>query len=114
MAALALLAAPVHGQTVPSPPATASVTPPTAPAAPVAPHPHVTMDERFTKANTTHDGHLTLAQAKLGYAMVAKHFTEIDAKGRGYVTEDDIHAWEKAERDRHHTAQQPTAPPPKT
>src|SRR5580698_7706306 len=49
---------------------------------------------KFYAANTTHDGHLTLAQAKAGnLKMVADHFTQIDTKQRGYVTFYDIQAW---------------------
>ena len=115
LAALALLAAPAYAQTAPAavPPAVA-----TAPAAATtkpapAVHHRETMDERFAKANTTHDGHLTLAQAKAGYPTVAKRFTEIDAAKRGYVTEDDIRAWEKAERARREAAKPPATTPPK-
>jgi hypothetical protein len=28
---------------------------------------HLTMEQRFEKANVTHDGHLTMDQAKTGY-----------------------------------------------
>jgi hypothetical protein len=72
------------------------------------------MDQRFTNANVTHDGHLTLDQAKAGYPTVAKHFVQIDATKKGYITEDDIRAWEKAERERRHEAQQPAATPNKS
>jgi hypothetical protein len=49
---------------------------------------------KFYAANITHDGHLTLAQAKTGnLKMVADHFAEIDMKHRGYVTFYDIQAW---------------------
>jgi hypothetical protein len=49
---------------------------------------------KFYTANTTHDGHLTLAQAKTGnLKMVVDHFAEIDTKHRGYVTFYDIQAW---------------------
>lgn len=49
---------------------------------------------KFYAANTTHDGHLTLAQAKAaGLAPVADHFGDIDVKKRGYVTFYDIEAW---------------------
>ncbi len=107
LAALALLAVPAYAQT--TLPAAAP-----APATAPAPHPRVTMDQRFTNANTTHDGHLTLDQAKAGYPTIAKHFTQIDATKKGYLTEDDIRAWEKAERDRRHEAQQPAATPNKS
>jgi len=109
-AALALFAAPSYAQTAPP----AAVTPTaSSPAAAPAPHHRATMDERFANANTTHDGHLTLAQAKAGYSTVARHFTEIDTAKNGYVTEDNIRAWEKAARERRHEAQQPAATPTK-
>lgn len=48
----------------------------------------------FYAANTTHDGHLTLAQAKAGgLTPVADHFSDIDVKKKGYVTPYDIEAW---------------------
>jgi len=103
--ALALLAAPTFAQT--SPPTTN--TPPAAAAKPHTEHHRETMDERFAKANTTHDGHLTLAQAKAGYPTVARHFTEIDTAKAGYVTEDQIRAWEKAEREKRHEERQQAA-----
>ncbi len=113
LAALALLAAPAYAQTAPvaapSPTATAPATTKPAPAV----HHRETMEERFAKANATHDGHLTLVQAKAGYPIVAKRFTEIDAAKRGYVTEDDIRAWEKAERARREAAKPPATTPPK-
>jgi len=121
LAALALLAVPAYAQTTPpaAAPSQPSAQAPQTAAAPVsaatpAPHPRVSMDQRFTNANTTHDGHLTLDQAKAGYPTVAKHFTQIDATKKGYITEDDIRAWEKAERDRRHEAQQPAATPNKS
>jgi|KBSSwiS6_1023812.scaffolds.fasta_scaffold187795_1 Ca2+-binding EF-hand superfamily protein len=63
---------------------------------------HLTMEQRFEKANVTHDGHLTLEQARTGYKSVAKHFTAIDKDKKGYVTEDDIHAYYKSQRALHH------------
>jgi hypothetical protein len=121
VAALALLAVPAYAQTTPpaavpssanapAAPASAPATPATAPAA----HPRVGMDQKFTSANTTHDGHLTEDQAKTGYPTVARHFAAIDATKKGYITEDDIRTWEKAERERRHEAQQPAATPPKS
>ncbi len=118
IAALVLLAAPAYAQSTPpvaESPAVSPAAPPTAssPAPAPAPHHRLSMEERFAKANATHDGHLTLAQAKAGYPTVARHFTEIDAAKNGYVTEDDIRAWEKAEHDRRHAAQRPATTPTK-
>ncbi len=49
---------------------------------------------KFDAANTTHDGHLTLAQAKAANLIpVETNFTAIDTKNRGYVTFNDILAW---------------------
>jgi hypothetical protein len=49
---------------------------------------------KFYAANTTHDGHLTLAQAQAaGLKPIADHFSDIDAAKRGYVTFFDIQAW---------------------
>ncbi len=119
LAALALLAVPAYAQTTPpaaAPSPTSAAAPhPSAAATPTpAPHPRVGMDQKFTSANTTHDGHLTEDQAKTGYPTMARHFAAIDATKKGYITEDDIRAWEKAERERRHEAQQPAATPPKT
>jgi len=61
---------------------------------------HKTLHQRFTEANTTHDGHLTLEQAKVGMKSVARRFDAIDTDHKGYVTEDEIHAYYKARR--HH------------
>lgn len=48
----------------------------------------------FYAANTTHDGHLTLAQAKAAdFKPVVDHFSQIDLKKHGYVTFYDIQAW---------------------
>jgi hypothetical protein len=113
-----LLAGPVsagglHAQTTPSvaSAAPAAVAPPaTAPqiVAP-APEPHpvrkritrkrVTPAERFAAANTAHDGHLTLEQAKAArlYA-VSRHFDAIDTGHKGYVTTSDILAYARAQR----------------
>lgn len=54
--------------------------------------------DRFAQANTSHDGHLTLEQAKRGYVTVARHFAQIDRGNKGYVTQDDIAAWHTAQR----------------
>jgi hypothetical protein len=65
-------------------------------------HAHLTMTQRFEQANVTHDGHLTLEQAKSGYKSVARHFAAIDVDKKGFITEDDIHAYNKAQRALHH------------
>jgi hypothetical protein len=70
----------------------------------------ITMHQRFEQANTTHDGHLTLDQAKVGMKSVARHFDAIDKDHKGYVTEADIHAYYKDLRAaRHHAADATTA-----
>lgn len=49
---------------------------------------------KFYAANTTHDGHLTLAQATAAQMKpIVDHFTQIDTKNCGYVTFYDIQAW---------------------
>lgn len=87
LAVLALLA--VHAQ--------AQTTPPAKPE-----HHRITWEQRFTQANTTHDGHLTLHQAKAGDATVARNFAAIDKDNKGYVTEDDVRAYYKAQHAAHH------------
>ena len=50
--------------------------------------------KKFDAANTTHDGHLTLAQAQAaGMKMVVANFSAIDTQHRGYATFNDIVAW---------------------
>lgn len=72
---------------------------------PPAPRQHAFID-RFNAANTTHDGHLTLAQAEAGnLPMVAQHFAAIDTQHKGYVTLDDLRAYRQQQRAAH--AQQP-------
>ena len=61
-------------------------------------HHHVWSPEqmlmKFYAANTTHDGHLTLAQAKAAdFKPVVAHFSQIDTAHHGYVTFYDIQAW---------------------
>ena len=58
---------------------------------PPAPHNAHRLQDKFATANVTHDGHLTLAQAKTGdMPMVARNFTKIDADHKGYATWADI------------------------
>jgi len=57
------------------------------------------MDERFAAANTTHDGKLTLEQAKAGHLRaVTRDFATIDKSKRGYVTLDEIKAHQSEQR----------------
>lgn len=66
----------------------------TAPAVPAKPGAKQTrLAKRFAGANVTHDGHLTLEQAKSAkWKMVVKNFAAIDSNNKGYVTEQDIRA----------------------
>src|SRR4051812_7055620 len=63
--------------------------------------------ERFAQANTAHDGHPTLDQAKAGYPAIATHFSSIDVDGKGYVTENDIRAWHALRRAAAHLSRSP-------
>jgi hypothetical protein len=108
--AVALLAVPALAQTqapaaAPAPAAAAPAATTPAPAAPMAAvHPHrMTLQQHFDQANTTHDGKLTLDQAKAGLPMVAKHFAAIDKDKKGYVTVNDIHAYAQERRAQHQT-----------
>jgi len=63
---------------------------------------HRTQQDKFDAANVTHDGHLTLAQAQaaapMGWPMVVKNYDKIDVTHKGFVTMDDIHAYNRAKR----------------
>jgi hypothetical protein len=97
--ALPLLAFQAHAQT--APPAPPALSPDaSAPAAPK--HHRMTAKERFAQANLAHDGHLTLQEAQGGYPTIVRHFTEIDADKKGYITEADIANWHKLQRAMHH------------
>src|SRR5436305_11591397 len=70
-----------------------AVTPPAAstpaPAATTHRSTRRTLAERFDAANTTHDGKLTLAQARAGRLnAVARDFAQIHKEKKGYVTMD--------------------------
>jgi hypothetical protein len=73
-------------------------------AAPAPAHHRMSWKERFAQANVSHDGHLTLEQARQGYVTIARHFHAIDASGKGYVTLEDIDAWHKQQREARHAA----------
>ena len=66
-----------------------------------------TWQQRFAQANATHDGHLTLEEAKGGYVDIAKHFDDIDVDHKGYVTENDIRAWRVMRQAAHRLAKPP-------
>ena len=69
-------------------------------------HDPAEMLTKFYNANTTHDGHLTLAQARAAdMKPVVDHFTEIDVAHRGYVTFNDIMAWHLDDMAKHLEAQ---------
>jgi hypothetical protein len=60
-----------------------------------AAHPaRLTWQAHFAQANLAHDGHLTVAEAKDGFPLIAKHFDDIDVDHKGYVTENDVRAWQ--------------------
>lgn len=61
--------------------------------------PRMSAHDRFETANTTHDGKLTRDQAEAGHMpRVARNFDAIDTGHRGYVTEDDIRAYNRSQR----------------
>lgn len=91
----------------PTPPPTAAAAQhaaatPSVPASVPASHHRYAWERQFVRANTSHDGHLTLQQAVKGYITVARHFRQIDVRHRGYVTLDDIRAWHRLRREAHH------------
>jgi hypothetical protein len=69
--------------------------------------PRQTWQHHFAEANAAHDGHLTLEEAKGGYGLVAKHFDDIDADHKGYVTENDVRAWRVMRKATHRLAKPP-------
>ncbi len=55
------------------------------------------VEAHFAAANTTHDGHLTRQQAELAdWPRVAKHFSEIDSDNKGWITAEQIHAFNRS------------------
>lgn len=84
-----------------TPPAGSSAPPPADSTAPAAPSGSTQQHfaQRFEAANTTHDGHLTLAQAQAaGMRGIVKHFSEIDTSNAGYVTLPEIRSWYQAQK----------------
>lgn len=54
----------------------------------------MSMQQHFDTANTTHDGHLTRAQAEAAnWGYVTKHFDVMDTTHKGFVTVADVHAY---------------------
>jgi hypothetical protein len=102
-----------QGPAQPGPAASAPAASATAPSATTA-RPHRgrrTLAERFDAANTTHDGKLTLAQARAGHMnAVARDFAQIDKEKHGYVTMDDIRGFQKERREARRAARQAQAP----
>ena len=100
-----------------APPAGATAAPPSAPpsaqnstAAPATRRGRHSLAQRFDAANTTHDGKLTLSQARAGHMnAVARDFSKIDTAKKGYVTMDDIHAYNRARRAASHSSPAPAA-----
>ena len=56
------------------------------------------LQDRFDAANVTHDGHLTLEQARSKMPSVARDFAAIDTDNKGYVTVDQIRDHAKTTR----------------
>jgi hypothetical protein len=74
------------------------------------------MRQRFDNANVTHDGHLTLDQARAGQMpMIARHFADIDTAHKGYITLDDLRAYRSRVMEERRAAQgepDPVGPDP--
>ena len=105
-AAQAQVVSPLGGSTnnPQGPQGPAAVSPPPAAAAPAPSSTprrgRRTLAERFDAANTTHDGKLTLAQARAGHMnAVARDFAQIDKEKKGYVSIDDIRSFQKERRE---------------
>jgi Ca2+-binding EF-hand superfamily protein len=95
-AAIALLLAPIAVQAQ-------TAAPETTMQAPAASKPKTTQAQRFqtrfNAANTTHDGHLTLDQARANkWTSVIKSFSKVDADGKGYVTAEQLRSYYIAQR----------------
>jgi len=103
-AAMAQQISPMTGTTASPPTMAPAAAPSAAPAAPATAPVRVrrgrqTMQQRYEAANTTHDGKLTLEQARAGrMTRVVRNFDAIDSGRKGYVTLAEIHAFNKAKR----------------
>lgn len=67
---------------------------------PVTPIKHSSgVEVHFAAANTTHDGHLTKAQAEQSdWTRVVKHFDEIDTDHKGWISVEQIHVFNRTHR----------------
>jgi hypothetical protein len=95
--AFALLCVPAWAQTTPAAPAT-TASPATAPKpAPKVVRPPFT--DRFDTANASHDGKLTLDQARKGKMRgVVKYYSAIDTDKKGYITKADVDTFRKTDK----------------
>lgn len=85
-------------QTAPATPAPEGMTPselhPSTPAARAV----LRLTQRFERANVSHTGRLTPAEAQANWPWAARHFAEIDREGRGYLTLQEIRAYRHEHR----------------
>ena len=70
-------------------------------------HSRQTWEQHFVQANAAHDGHLTPEEARDGFPLVARHFEDIDADHKGYVTQNDLRAWRIMKKAAHRLAHPP-------
>jgi hypothetical protein len=56
------------------------------------------LTRQFERANVSHTGRLTAAEAQAYWPWAARHFAQIDRERRGYLTLDEIRAWRKEQR----------------
>ena len=98
---------PLPGASAPAP----EVAPPSSakPSSSASPHrARRTLAQRFEAANTTHDGKLTLEQARAGRLnAVARDFDKIDKDKDGTVTMDEIKAYQAEQRAARRSARAP-------
>jgi hypothetical protein len=71
----------------------------------------MTFRQRFEAANTTHDGRLTLDQARAArLRAIVRNFTAIDRDNKGYITRRDVVAYRRTVRAQR-AARSPAQPP---
>lgn len=109
---MAATPAPASPATPRQPPGAAQPATPAPAAATSNPGRRRTLQERFDLANTTHDGRLTLDQARAGrMPAVVRDFTAMDTARHGYVTLDEIKNYRKTRRLANRAARQAQTPP---